>query len=180
MAEAPTKEQIIEKLSDFAAYSGEVMLLGWDESHSAGMTCKMQLQEPDSGVHPLKQFTVRRGQRAGQRFVCLLFEVNDDETLIDQTKRDAIEGAHKGAALARSAGRLSNDPDFHRYLQSQYTTYWEAERAAGYSYQDVAAAFIRGFCQVSSRRELDHMDGPADLYKTLHSAFVRWREEGAQ
>lgn len=173
-----TREEIVERLGAVSAYAGEVMLLGWDESHSSGMTAKFQFTEPDSGVHPLKPFTVRRGQRAGQRFVCLLFEVGDDEKLIDQQKQEAIEGVHKGEALARAAGRLCNNPEFHRYLEIHYETFWNAERARGYTEPDVAAAFVRGYCGVESRRALDHDATAAHQYKTLHSAFVRWREGG--
>lgn len=176
MSEELTKEEIISKLSSLAAYSDEVMLLGWDESHSQGMTVKLALSEPDSGVHPFKHFTVRRGKRSGHRFICLMFEIDDDEEVVDQDKRERVEAVHKGAAIARSAGQLAANQEFQRFLEQEYPAYWKEEREKGFSMNEVAAAFIRGYCGVNSRKELDHDRQAEDKYKALRSEFVRWRE----
>jgi hypothetical protein len=56
----------------------EVMLAGWQESHSQGCKVTFWLPDPES-LEPFKGLTARKGNTAGQRFMMVLAPIADDE-----------------------------------------------------------------------------------------------------
>lgn len=153
---------------DMVAFKGEVMLIGWDEKHNTGRTARFLFDE--EGVeHPMKQHTVRRGKQAGTRFMMVLVELQDDDTPIDQTKRERLEEAEKGGPVSKNAGILCNDPDFQDYVSIQPGNYTHDEMGA--------ADFVREHCNISSRAQLDHQPQAARRYEIMKAGFLDWQQE---
>lgn len=118
-------------------YRSEVMLLGWSDSSNRGRTVTFLLDE-EGHEHPFKQYTVKSGKHAGQRFEITVRMLNDDEHVTPDNKQPL---------LSNTAGMLCRDPQFWQ---------WANER----SFEDVhdeasARTYICNKCVVTSRAELD-------------------------
>ena len=70
------------------AFQGEVMLAGWNESHTQGVRVTFWLQDP-AALDPFRNATVRKGKTAGQRYMAVLVEVDDDEKPMRHPSNDA-------------------------------------------------------------------------------------------
>lgn len=60
------------------AFTGEVMLAGWQETHNGGAKVTFWLPSSEE-LEPFRMATVRKGKTAGQRYMCVLVEVDTDE-----------------------------------------------------------------------------------------------------
>jgi hypothetical protein len=141
---------------EIIAFKGEVMLLSWAESHKGGRT-GVFLFDDENEQHPLKQFTTKRGKRAGSRFMCVLVELNDDETPVNQ----------KGGPLSQSAARMCENPKFREFLKEKS----KVEYLDSVSELDQAADRLRFACLVKSRAELDHSPEAAKRFHELMREF---------
>ena len=128
-------------------FAGEIQLSGWSETHNAGCKVTFWLQSPDD-LEAFRTLTIRKGNTAGHRFMAALVEIGDDELPIEPTPSEL-----KGGALAKLAGQWCADPVFQKWL----FVYSELE----------AAQKIKRFCEVDSRRMLDHNPKAADLFQGL-------------
>jgi hypothetical protein len=63
-----------------ATFKGEVMLAGWSDSHNGGAKLAFWLPD-DADLEVFRQLTVRKGKTAGHRFMCLLFEIDEQELM---------------------------------------------------------------------------------------------------
>lgn len=61
------------------AFSGEVMLASWKETHTGGAVVSFFLPNP-ADLDVFRGMTVRKGGTAGQRLACVLVEIGEDET----------------------------------------------------------------------------------------------------
>ena len=142
--------------------NGEAMLLGWAESHNGGVTIRLQLTDADALV-AFKAMTVRKGKIAGQRLAYSFVEIGDDE----QPVLEPELAKPKGGELAKWAGILCSDPLFAKWLEKNFTPL-VARDPAGY---------IRLWCNVESRRELDHNALAGEKFRNqLLIPFNRWKE----
>lgn len=121
------------------SFTGEVMLLSWSESNSRGRTIVLQLDE-EGDEHPFKKFTVKRGNHAGTRFMAVLVEIGDDEKPVKNAK-----------PMLQSAIRVGASPQFKHFLVSRLGSMPTDPKAA----DDIAADYIRNFCGVESRGDID-------------------------
>ena len=167
-------------------FSGEVQLAGWNESHNSGS--KISFWLPDSkDLDPFRTATIRKGNKAGQRFACVLVEIGDDERLVqpgvrknadlppqttDEPNNDgACTARAKGGELAKWAGILSNDSVFWEWaneVDDCLPLYNEAD----------AAAYIRDACNIESRAELDHNPEAAKIFREMMREFDDWKNGG--
>lgn len=69
--------------------STETMLLQWAESSTRGRTITLLLPE-DIETHPFRDYTIKSGKRAGQRFMAVFVEINDDETPVKPVSTEAV------------------------------------------------------------------------------------------
>lgn len=71
---------------------------------------------------------------------------------------------------AQRAGILCNDGDFRRFVGT-------VDRGGGTfaALPQEAAAYVRRFCHVHSRRELNTDDRAAERFDALHLAFRSWQ-----
>jgi hypothetical protein len=104
----------------------------------------------------------------GTRFVCVLVEVNDDETPVDHQAID--RGKWRDLGATKQAGIRCKDPVFWAFLSE--------ELEAGEEINEVGATiFVRTFCGVESRSDLEkpgHGDARARWY-SLDNRFQAWK-----
>lgn len=138
------------------AFKGEVMLAGWSESHNGGAKVTLFLQSPEE-LEPFRSMTVAKGKQAGQRFMCVLVEIGDDERPVKQ---------HKGGSLTKLAGMFSQQERFWRWARLTDPVSWDRSAAIAMTEEpaEVAAEFIRLKCGITSRAELDSNSAAAHLF----------------
>jgi hypothetical protein len=147
------------------AFQGEIMLAGWSETHTGGS--KVTFWLPDaSALDTFRSMTVRKGNTAGQRFMAVLVELNDDDTPKPQEADKP-----KGGTLAQSAGMLCDTDLFQQYALAMTRI-----SVAGLSRNQVAADYVRDFCRVTSRADLDHSPTARQLFAQLMADYRAWQQ----
>jgi hypothetical protein len=157
------------------AFQGELQLASWSESANGGAKVVFWLADADD-LDVFKAMTVRKGNRAGQRFAAVLVEIGDDERPVEpQGEVAAAADAQlarlagdttakadlKGGALAKLAGRWCQSPEFREW--------------ADVADADEAAEYIRAMCGVESRAELDHNpEAAAAFHKYIRQPYADW------
>ena len=151
------------------SFQGEVMLAGWSETHAGGAKIVLWLPDADS-LNAFRAMTVRKGNVAGQRFVAVLVEIGDDELPV----APAIEGNSselKGLGvpakppigpLCLAAVSVGATTNFCRFVSGDGSV-------------EGSARYIRTFCKVKSRRELDTNAQAGANFRYLMAAFNRWQ-----
>ncbi len=139
------------------------MLAGWSETHTGGAKVTFWLPDAEA-LDVFRSMTVRKGHTAGQRFMAVLVEIGDDEQPVAREPEQP-----KGGALAKSAGILCDTEAFQRFAQERYPV------GDGVPSAQVAAAFVRDFCHVDSRRELDHSPTARRLFAQLMEDYRAWQ-----
>lgn len=77
----------------------EFELTAWSDTHYGGQTSKFRIhRESDGREHPFKQFTRRRGGRAGSRFHATFVRVGEDKPMFDAALMLNDWGESKAAA----------------------------------------------------------------------------------
>jgi len=73
---------------ELCAFKDEVMLAGWQETHSGGAKVTFWLASSEA-LEPFRLATVRKGKVAGQRYMCVLVEIDTDERPVHHVSSDA-------------------------------------------------------------------------------------------
>jgi hypothetical protein len=150
------------------AFAGELMLAGWSETHTGG--AKVTFWLPDaSDLESFRSMTVRKGNASGQRFMAVLVELGPNDEPVPQD-RDRRPGP-----LLQSALALCRTEDFQRFAIASMGR----ASIAGFSSEDAAAAHIKSFCRVSSRKDLDGSRAAAEMFSRLMHLYRSWRAENA-
>lgn len=126
------------------AFQGELMLANWKETSTGGATVTFWLADAHD-LDVFRSMTVRKGNMAGQRFMAVLVEVGADEKPV----RPAL--SQQAFLLCRSLG-------FQQFVESKLGF----SHAAPPAREGMAADFMRSFCGIQSRSELD-TDGRAGM-----------------
>lgn len=133
--------------ADKIAFQGEVMLLQWAESSTRGRTVTLLLGD-EGESHPFRDFTIRQGKRAGQRFMAVLVQIGDDEQPVEHPK-----------TLSQQAFMLCRDPEF-------YT--WASARCFDSVVDEPSARnYICSMLGIGSRSQLDTNPAAADGFRRL-------------
>lgn len=146
------------------AFQGELMLAGWSETHTGGAKVTFWLPDAES-LDVFRSMTVRKGNTAGQRFMAVLVELNDDET-----PKAPEAPTPKGGLLAKSAAMLCDTSQFQSFARERHE--WDEAIAANQN----AAEFIRSFCRVNSRAEIDHSPTARALFAQLMADYRAWQQ----
>ena len=145
-------------------YQGELMLAGWSETHTGGAKVTFWLPDADA-LDTFRSMTVRKGNTAGQRFMAVLVEVGADEQPLQP------EGVRaKGGVLSKDAALICENSDFQRFA-SERSNYW----SEGLTGNQNAAEYVRTWCRINSRAELDHSPTARQLFGQLMSDFRAWQ-----
>ena len=147
------------------AFQGELMLAGWSETHTGGAKVTFWLPDAEA-LDTFRTMTVRKGSTAGQRFMCVLVELNDDDT----PKAPEPEKP-KGGSLAQSAGVICGTEEFQRFA-SERANLWDHQLSGAQN----AAEYVRQFCRVNSRADLDHRPTAKQLFGQLMADYRGWQQ----
>lgn len=140
------------------AFRDELMLLNWAESSARGRTVTFQLNE-EGEAHPFKDFTIRQGKRAGQRFMAVLVQIDDDEQPVEQR----VTSSQQAAILCKS-------PDFWTWASARHVGGWIDSEAS-------AREFMLSTLGISSRSEIDRNPEVADKFRRyIVVPFEAYRE----
>lgn len=151
------------------AYQGELMLAGWQETHAGG--AKVTFWLPDSqALEPFRHMTVKKGNTAGQRFMAVLVLLDDQDR---PTAVAEPSSKPEGGALAKSAAMVCNSADFHEFVAHRTGI----DLGDSLKRQERAAQYMRDFCGVKSRAELDSNKEAAELFRRLMSMYREWANE---
>src|SRR5271166_2520007 len=135
------------------SFQGEVMLAGWQETHNGG--AKVTFWLPDAAeLEPFRLATVRKGKTAGQRYMCVLVEIDDQEKPM----------VHP----SNSAHLMLTGADFLAYAKSLAPNreHWDAARAR---------AWAKWTMGVDSLSELDSDPAALVRYERLvRIPFAEW------
>lgn len=140
------------------AYQGEMQLLSWSNSATGGPKVVIALPDEDA-LEPFKRMTLRKGKRAGQRFMAVLVEVDDQEQPVEQER--------SGPKPSQVAYLLCNDPDFQRWANANQ---WDVPVTNA----DEARTYICTRCGVDSRSDLDRDAMAAAKFDLLHDEFSEY------
>lgn len=165
----------------------ELMLAGWDESHSSGRKVTFWISDEDEFQY-FKNATVRKGKVAGQRYQTVFVQLSDDETpdqeslkpapvvqasvgqrsigLVDEKapakRTDAQRAANNG--LCGLSLKWCKDPHFQEWCLHTFGDAWAA--AGDVSFEKAAAFVVRRVCgATASRTELDTKPEAGALFK---------------
>lgn len=130
------------------AFQGEIMLLNWAESSTRGRTATFLLSE-DGESHPFKDFTIRQGKRAGQRFMAVLVQIDDNEQPVQQPQQ----------RLSQTAAVMCKDPEFWTWSSSRTFDPVNSE--------ETARRFMLDLVGIQSRGDLDRDASSADRFNRL-------------
>lgn len=161
------------------SYQGEAMLSNWSETAAAGRKVEFWLPEgadaPDE--HPFKYYTRRLRGSPGTRFQMVLVEIDDDDKPLPRGTGEAKPrltqgGELVGGAIAKHAGRLCKDSDFHEYMMGL-----DYDGEPPEVNEEAATTYVREICGVRSRRELDHdRDAQVRYENRVVRPFNHWLE----
>lgn len=129
------------------AFQGELMLLNWAESSTRGRTVTFLLDE-DTDAHPFKDFTIRQGKRAGQRFMAVLVQIDESEQPVQQRRTSA----QKAAAICK-------DNDFWSWATARQFEPVNSEESA--------RQFMLSHLGIQSRSEIDRDPEVAERFERL-------------
>lgn len=144
--------------------SFEAQMAGWSQTHNGG--CKLTLWLNEEDLDKFKLMTVKKGNCAGQRLMCVVVEVGDDEQPKPQD-RDRRPGA-----LLQSSIMLAKDEHFQKFALE-----YDDGPMVGLSAEEHAANCIRRFCRVDSRKELDGSADAKALFARLMAIYREWQAE---
>jgi hypothetical protein len=135
-------------MSIATSYSGEVRFVRSNHSSRSGTTITLALPDTDE----LSKVT----GMDGKRYMLALVEIGDDEQPVQPVA--PVEKV-KGGALAKLAGIWCGEREFWRWASAQVM--------APVRNADEAAEFIRVYCGISSRAELDASEDVAGRFQRL-------------
>lgn len=171
----------------------ELMLAGWRESNTGGATVTFWL--PGSAdLDVFRAMTVRKGGKAGQRFMAALALLGEDDQPIEAPgaapgpaaaagQSAQAAGELKGGPISKLAGRWCESETFQRWIRPVYDRHlggdgsgWGDIGSSAMEPADFARHAILVLCDISSRRELDHDAAAAarfhDLVRRPFAAFM--------
>lgn len=152
-------------------YQDEVMLKNWADG-AKGWTLHLWVNSDAAGLHPFMDTENK------SVFALAMVELDDDNTVIDQAKRDRVEKVPKAArkrTLSNYAAQLCREPMFMRYLGDTYGIACEPAFA-----DEVATNWMRSFLKIESRAELD-TDAfvVATFHNKIRRPYAKWSAKRA-
>ena len=149
-------DEIIDALKrgTLPRFAGELQFRRYSDTSTQGPSVVFGLHDRDD----LQAFVGMEGKR----FSAVLIEIGDDEQPVQAPDKP------KGGELAKLAGRFCQNQEFWLFLTDVH--------AAHAHTADDAALFIRQFCGIKSRSELDHDERAALLFdEHFRRAFLDWQ-----
>jgi len=140
-------------------YAGEAQLLSWSDTSVAGPKIVLALPD-DTALECFKTLTM--GRKAGQRFMVAVTLIGDDE----QPERPP-----KPNSLVRSAGMVCKSDDFQRFVVGRT----EEDFKTADEREEQAAQYVREWCGVASRRQIDQDHEAARRFGELMALYREFK-----
>lgn len=196
-------------------YVGEVMLAGGGNPLQAGMWVKFWFDEDSvfpsadelkrhspagEGAnwdefwkwlrgtikeHPFEGCTARSNTEPGDLFDAVFLELDDDDNIVDPTKRAEVErlahDQHESHALARYAALLGTNALFVQWLSEEILLPTKdappsTRPVSWWNEGDHVARWIRWICQVESRSDLDrNVEAARRFHQHVREPYNNWR-----
>lgn len=152
---------------------GEIMLLNWADGPK-GATVKFLLHcsDPD---HPFLYCDRRTPDAGGTSFMAVLLELDDDDVVVNQAKRERYEKSQQ--KLSNVAAMMVKYPRFHEWLREiagPAPSAEDGEYSVGQWGRLEADAWIKDELDISSKGELDRDTKAARRFLTLRSRYTDW------
>lgn len=151
---------------ELVVYCNEVMLAGWNDSQTQGMSVTMWLAEDKMG-HPFEGFDRK------SEFMVVLVELDEDETPINQKTRAKVEAASvkPSERLSYRAAMLCKNPDFWAWASSE-------ESMDPITDETEARDWMLDVLEIDSRAQLDKDPAKAHIFRErIGKAFTEWSEK---
>lgn len=154
---------------DMPAYDDELMLKGWNDGTTGWRVTFWLNPEPVTGLHPFIKFD------RGAKFALAAVELDDDNTPIDQVKRERVTTAKtiRKQGLSNFAALLCRTLEFHAWLEETQgcivpdPSKWE----------DSAKVWMCAKLNIESRAELDSNSVIAGQFHTqIRRPYSEWNE----
>lgn len=136
--------------------SVECWFAGWTVGHKSG--CVLGLTLDDDGFDQLRVLD------KGAELEVLIYQIEDDGQVHNETRRASVEAALKGGVYSKQAGKACHDLSFHRFLETEGLSERVEDPAQ-------AATIVRSHCRIKSRAELDHNEQALARWQAL---YRRW------
>lgn len=150
-------------------YNDECMLKNWSDG-SAGWGLHLWVSPDKDGFHPFME----QSSTEKPEFGLAMVELDDDNSVIDQDKRDRVEAAPKTRrqrTLSNYAAQLCREPAFWKYIESRTDIKLVHEEWG----PEVAATWMRKFLGIKSRSELDSDRHVADQFHAdIRRPYAKW------
>jgi hypothetical protein len=152
---------------DDTIYSDDVMLKGWSDGTN-GWKLTLYVNADDDGLHPFMRF------EKGQEFGLAMVELDDDETVIDQVKREKVEkGPHK-QKLSNFAALLCRTPEFYHWLAQTHGVVF----CEGDDREAETTDWMYMWLGIKSRSELDSDAAVADQFHAdIRRPYAKWTSQ---
>lgn len=165
----------IEELRPFFLQITEAQLKDYGESANAGCWVSFRLPDPESLECYRGRDRSGRNARSGQRYTLMVVELDEhtDEPVNNErrTRMENPEKEVKPMSLPQMSGYFCTLPDFREWLLETYDQACEDTEAA--------AAFVRGMCNIESRRDLLTNEAAATIFRKMAAEFDEWRKTHA-
>jgi len=146
-------------------YDDEMMLKGWtDGTNGWKVTFWINAADGDNALHPFMEYD------KGQMFGLAAVELDDDNEVINQEKREKLEKPRKrGGNLSNYAALLCRTPEFHQWLK-------QTNRAPmGSDPEQSAKQWMCATLNIKSRAELDTEEDVADgFHNLIREPYSKW------
>lgn len=158
---------------------GEVMLLNWGDG-PGGATVKFLLGADDED-HPFMNCTRRSKDGSADTFMGVLLELDDDDEVINQAKRERYEAAQQ--KLSNVAAMMVKHPHFHAWL-NETANFPSLPKVEGNPCgpggealftAEFANEWLKETLGISSKSELDGKNKAAQhKFLKLRAAYNEW------
>jgi hypothetical protein len=154
-------EEIVEALrSGNFLYADEAILQNFGETASKPRYVEFVISE-EGDKHPFK------GQKCGRQYgqrVALIVVPIDDEEHVQPT-------GPENKRIITQAAMACQDSRFWDFVRENFKEFGFDDRCKNQSYVEVAADFVRAYCNVSSRRDLTATPEAAKAWAELYRNF---------
>lgn len=162
-------EAVFARVGDEHKITGEAMLLNWSDGPK-GATVKF-LVGVEAERHPFLDCTRRTREAAGTSFMTVLLELDDDDEVVNQVKRERFEKAQQH--LSNVAAMMIKHPRFHEWLYevegspAKDEVFWSIK---------AADAWLKMKLSIDSKSELDKGTCAAAAFIRLRAQYTEWLE----
>lgn len=156
-------------------YKGELQLARWSDTSTGGAQVTFWLPDGEA-LEAFKALTARKGGKAGQILAAIIACVDETEHMEPQPEPCAQNAQQemKGGELAKLAAMFVQSDEFMAWVRNTF-------RAAAIHNVTDLDRWLKAFCGVQSKRELDHNPEAARYFHDgIRKPFVEWQQRNGR